>query len=352
MNIHDFTHVITHFPTWWKNSRPIALPQSLIPALAAVALSAMYSRQYNLEFNIPLAILAVIGVVFTHLSSNMLDDYFDHKRNRSDYRNVLAHKGMRARIAKCSYLLEENEKGEKNTMSQLFAAATIFALIAVVCGAIIFSVRGIETIYIALAAAFLGYTYSGSPLRLSYYGFGEVIIAIMFGPLLMLGVIFSITGAIPLNQFIFSIPCGLFVMNIIFTHSILDKVPDMEVGKKTLAGLINSNIGNIIISAICNFAPFVIILLAGLFGQISPLFLIVFLVLPSAISLFYLIIQFIYHPERNFEPKPFFGPITNWETYKQIGIDWFMLRWLMARNIISFAAVIMIIVAIITTIKV
>jgi 1,4-dihydroxy-2-naphthoate octaprenyltransferase len=57
---------------WFKNARPISLPQSLLPALTAVALS--YG---NNEVSWLAAIACVIGVAFLHLAMNLLDDWFD-----------------------------------------------------------------------------------------------------------------------------------------------------------------------------------------------------------------------------------------------------------------------------------
>ena len=49
---------------WFQNARPISLPQSMLPALTAVALSIG-----GAEFSIVAAIASLFGVLFLHLGN-------------------------------------------------------------------------------------------------------------------------------------------------------------------------------------------------------------------------------------------------------------------------------------------
>ncbi|MDR1673737.1 MAG: prenyltransferase, partial [Bacteroidales bacterium] len=66
---------------WYRNARPVSLPQSLLPSVLAVCLS--FSTP---AFSWWLALLAVVGVALAHLSLNLFDDYFDYRKNKTDYR--------------------------------------------------------------------------------------------------------------------------------------------------------------------------------------------------------------------------------------------------------------------------
>ena len=71
---------------WLKNARPISLPQSLLPALTAVALSIGVA-----QFNWIAAIASVFGVILLHLGLNLMDDWFDYKAGSAEARTkVLA----------------------------------------------------------------------------------------------------------------------------------------------------------------------------------------------------------------------------------------------------------------------
>ena len=44
------------------------------------------------------------------------------------------------------------------------------------------------------------------------------------------------------------------------------------------------------------------------------------------------------------EPKKWMGPMGDFEKYRIAGVDWFLLRWLVARNIVQFFCLIIIVV--------
>ena len=160
-----------------------------------------------------------------------------------------------------------------------------------------------------LVASFFGICYSGGVLRFSYRGLGELIIGIMFGPLSMMGVFFTATGEISISLLLFSIAIGLLVVNIIYTHSILDVDADREVNKQTMAVLIGDKKTMLLVSFIINFLPFLIITAGVVLGYLVVYYLFVFLTLPMAISLFYLLVQFHKDPFREFSPRFWMGPM-------------------------------------------
>ena len=116
---------------WFKNARPTALPQSLLPAILAFCMASQSEG-----FSVYLGILAVFGVVMGHLSINLFDDYFDYKVKKTDFRDRMEHKGMRARISKCMYL----NSGEA-TLRQLLIACFVFGAIALSLGYVIYLYR-------------------------------------------------------------------------------------------------------------------------------------------------------------------------------------------------------------------
>ena len=337
-NIANIKSVLLNFRMWLKNSRTVALPQSLLPAIAAMCMASTVEN-----FNIFLAIISIVGVIFAHLSSNLFDDYFDYKKEKSDYRNKLAHNGIRARISKCFYLISG-----QNTVEQLLVASIIFGSIALIAGFSIWWFRGNEIIFFALIGAFFGISYSGYPFRLSYNGLGEPTIGVMFGPLLMTGVFFAATGTISPAILFVSFPIGMLVTNIVYSHSIMDFEPDKRVGKRTFAGLINNKNGMLIASFIFNFVPFVIIILGVLFNYLDVLYLAVFLTFPMAINLFYLMVQYHKAPDKEFSPKFWMGPFEKWEEKVNNGIGWFMIRWMLARNLLSFFCLIIALISLIS----
>lgn len=325
---------------WFTNARPTALPQSLLPSILAVCLAA--TSPTDNDFSWWLSCCAVLGVMAAHLALNLFDDYFDYMKKKSDYRDELKHEGFRARIGKCPYLTSGAA-----TLKQLLAACLIFSIIAFLFGSVVLYYREDFILYIVFTTIILGFFYSAPPLRLSYHGFGEIVIGTIFGPLNMLGTYYAACGEMNNSIVLISIPVGLLIMNIIYVHSIMDFIPDKKIGKKTLAVLLNNQTAMLIVQFIIIFTPFVFMACGIASGQLSPYYWTTFITLPLAVSLFHMMIEFVKHPERTFIPKPWMGPMNNWERICQAGIDWFMIRWLSARNLLSFFCLIIIIISVI-----
>lgn len=327
------------FLFWFKNARYAALPQSLLPALVAVAFASQ-----SQQFSFLLAILALLGVAFAHLGSNLLDDYFDAKKNDSSYKERLASKGIRARIAKCNYLTDGSA-----TLNQLLKAAFLFSLLALILGVVItiFRYDQVKLILIIVGiTALIGFFYSAWPFRFSYRGLGELSLALLFGPLLMQGVYIAAAGSFSLMLLVISFPIGILVSNVLFTHAILDFEPDKLINKKTLAVVLNNKKWMNFFSFLFIFSPFLIIIFAVFLKFIPTPFLLTLLALPLAFSLYLSILDFQKNPSKEVPRRWFHHPMEQWNEVHAAGIGWFMIRWYTARNIIIFFCLICALIAI------
>jgi 1,4-dihydroxy-2-naphthoate octaprenyltransferase len=312
------------FRFWFKNSRPHSLPQSVLPALFAVCLAV-----HQPDFSLLLALLAIMGVIVGNMSANLFDDYFDYKAHHVHFRNVLNREGFRARIGKCDYLAS----GQASA-GQLLGVSLALMGITFLIGGIIFYFRGMVILYIALITTVLIIFYSGPPLRLSYHGLGEVVIGVIFGPLNMIGTYYAACGTIDQTLIFISIPVGLLVMNIIYVHSMLDVVADKKTGKHTLAVFLDRPPAMLAVLFFILFLPFLIIGYGIWNGSLSVSHAALILTLPMAVGLFRMMTVFYKNPEQKIEPKPWMGFIRGWQKVEAIGIDWFMIRWFLARNLL------------------
>ncbi len=323
---------------WIQNARAYALPQSVLPALVAIFMAARQD-----DFSIGLSIVAVVGVMLAHLSVNLFDDYFDYQFHSEEVREQTVAEGQRARIAKSPYLTS----GEV-TPKKLFLVASLFGIAALLLGCIVFVKRGLIPLYIALAAGFLGFFYSGKPIRFCYHGLGELVTGLIFGPLLMAGVHYAACGTLHTSIWVVAIAVGLWVVNILFTHSIMEVNTDKKVGKKTLAEVLKTRPLQLTAAAIFNFTPYLILLISLINRFLHPVFAAIFLILPLSTALFYLLFLFCYHPEREFPRKWWYGPIEHWDAISKNHLEWFAIRWFLARNILQFASIIFIICSLVS----
>jgi 1,4-dihydroxy-2-naphthoate octaprenyltransferase len=319
---------------WLDASRKQALPQSVIPAVLALTFAT-----HTPGFSWIAASVALVGIVFLHLSMNLFDDYFDFRARGTTDRHQVVHEGFRARLGKCRYL----EEGSAS-LSQLLRVAILFLFIAAVMGSIIFALRGLTTILFASIVLVLGVFYSAYPLRLSYRGLGEIVVGFIFGPLLMMGMCFASCGSINADVVMVSIPVGILVSVILFVHAILDFEPDKRVGKVTLAVKVNNKKASVCILAIMLCISYVTVVWGTATGMLSLKYLAVLLTLPIAIGLQYSVMLFVRDPHRSVTPRWWMGRMESWDRIRQTGIEWFMVRWFLARNLLTYYCLILLVV--------
>ena len=291
------------------------------------------------EFSWIAAVASLVGVAMLHLAMNLLDDWFDYKEGSAEARLKVSNEGFRGRMVKYPYLTS----GEA-TSGQLLGASAVFFGIALLMGIVVIAVRGWNILYWMAAAMIIGVSYSGGPLKLGFRGLGEAVIFIMFGPLMMSGIYYAVTGDFGWKILLLSTAVGLLVTNIVYSHSVLDSVPDMKMGKKTMAHLMGSEKGQIVFSAFLNVGPYLPVALGVALGILHWAYLAVLAVLPVSVWLVHSLDDFVMHREVPIEPKPWMGPMGDFDAYRKAGIDWFLLRWLTARNIVMMFCVVLIVV--------
>lgn len=349
---------------WIKNARSISLPQSALPCLTAIVLC-IGQEGFVWWLSLPI----FLGVCALHLGMNLADDYFDFKHD-SRIRADINRNSVRARMEKCHYLHREgdNTTGEgespKATVSQLGWAIVGFLAFAALMGGIALVTQwllhgwqaAMGIVLYAVLGLVVGINYSGKPLELGFHGLGELVIGLMFGPLCILGIQAAMTGHIfSWEMACISIAIGCLVTNIVYVHSVMEVDADAQLGKMTFARLLfegpkrkgKEDKGKkrmIIYIGVFAIMPFALLGLGIVLGWWSPWYLMTLLTLPMSIFLIHSTRLFAYGLPRNDKPRWWMGPMGEWDKYVKAGMDWFLFRWLLARNICTFFCLILIIV--------
>lgn len=331
---------------WYRNARPVSLPQSMMPALVAAFLSARYD-----DFKWYLALLSVIGIAFAHLSFNLFDDYFDFKNAQQGDRSALTRMGFRAMTVKCPPLQDGTVSPGK-----WFKVSCLFAGIACMFGLPVMLVRGPQVLWVVLAVGILGLFYSAPPLKLGYHGLGELVIGSVFGPGIFIGMCLAGAGEFHLPEVLLSCAAGLQVVAILYVHSIMDYAADTKAQKRTLAWLVGCHATipdersrkacvpsskeieagvkrQYITLFIILFLPYVLLIICILSKALPFWYALSMLALPWSVSLYISMERFREDPFRVPEKKWWYGRFQHWDEIKKAGIDWFMLRWLLAQRI-------------------
>jgi 1,4-dihydroxy-2-naphthoate octaprenyltransferase len=180
----------------------------------------------------------------------------------------------------------------------------------------------------------LGILYAGPPLRLSYHGLGELLVGFIFGPLVVCAAYYVTCARIDPIAIWASVATGLLVANILNAHAIMDFGPDKAAERTTFAILLGSEKAGFVASVTMVVLAFVCVAVGVVMGQLPILSVIVVLAAPIAVQFVRMMHKYIKDEAVDFEPKKWMGPFTNWAAIKEYGIDWFMSRWLLARNLV------------------
>lgn len=92
------------------------------------------------------------------------------------------------------------------------------------------------------------------------------------------------------------------------------------------------------------FAPFVLVAAGAGCGMLPAAALATFVLLPMAAFLWRSLRSYVLDRPVALRTAPWMGPMGDFKRYCDMGIGWFMLRWLLARNLVSFFALILLVV--------
>jgi len=206
---------------WMVASRSAVLVMTFISALLGVLL-AMLDGYFNPLFSI----LLIVGLVIAHAASNLFNDYWDYREGVDTDNYFRAQYGPQTIV---SGML---------TAKRLLRWAILTTLVGLLIGAFFVYERGpLVLVFMALGIGIIT-LYSGGPFPLKRYGLGEVAVFITWGPLMIGGAYFIVTGVFSWIVILASLPYALGTTLVIFGKHI-DKIDyDRQKGIRTLPVLL------------------------------------------------------------------------------------------------------------------
>lgn len=117
---------------------------------------------------------------------------------------------------------------------QTWAIAGATAAVGVGAGAVIVLFREFDALWIGLVGAGLGWSYHGPPLRLAYRGWGELDVALVYGPVIALTTYLIQRGALAPEVFWISLPLGVVIAAFLWVNEFPDVHADRQAGKRNL----------------------------------------------------------------------------------------------------------------------
>ena len=205
-----------------KALRLAFLPASLLPYI----LGAVYIMQKS-NVDVIRVIFGAVIVAATHLSANLINDYADSRSGADwqDLREYLFFGG--SKLIQKGILHEQWYK--KTALAGYSFVILLLAIFTIIYG----------PWYIFFIGAFvvlLSASYSLPPLKLSYYGFGELTVMLLFGPVTICGGANLSTGFFPNSELIIlSLPVAFWIGAVLLCNGIADFKTDKLIGKRTIA---------------------------------------------------------------------------------------------------------------------
>lgn len=200
---------------WFKAVRAPFLVVSLIPSILGGLIG--YSKGF---FDWTIFILATVGILMAHSAAYFVDDYYDFLNGNPGNKEQQFHDSPLIR-------------GEI-TPGQVMVATIISFIIAVAAGIYLLFEVGLPVFYFMLAGSFIVLFYNAPPIRLNYRGLGEIMLFFAFGPLIVLGSYYVLSGTFSWEPVFASIPLGIFTMNVGIVSNTFDYEDEIQSGKKCI----------------------------------------------------------------------------------------------------------------------
>jgi len=249
---------------WFLETRPQFLLLSVVLAFLATCIA-----WYDGAFHLGYALLAFLGLLLTHISVNVLNDYFD-------YRSGIDLETKRTPFSGGSGILPE----ALLTPRQVLWLGTGSFLLAIPIGVYFIIVSGWPLLPLLLVAAACVILYTPFILRLKWPEWSP---GLGMGTLPVLGAYFVQTGDYTWPAVIASIPSGILVHNLLLLNEFPDVEADRKANRKTLPITMGKARAGVVYSAMTAIVYLWII--GGVAAGVMPVFsLIALLTLPLAIK--------------------------------------------------------------------
>ena len=241
----------------WLALRTTRLPflsATAVPVLLGIAVAASHGT-----FSWWVALLTLIGGSFAHLAINVTNDIFDTLSGADDANTTPTQFSGGSRVAIYDLV---SIRGLSWLALALFGAAAAIGLVLVA------ATGHVGLVWIGIAGIAVGVAYTAPPLKLVYRGFGEIAVAIGFGPIMLLGAYVAQTGQLAWEPLVLSLVPGILISLILFVNEIPDRRSDAETGKRTLPARLSPDVirTGYVVAASVAFA----VIVAGVAGGLLP----------------------------------------------------------------------------------
>ena len=252
---------------WLMNIRVCVFSMTLLSALIGIVLATGDLHGHPFPWGI--TALVLLGLLLAHAANNLVNDYYDvlNKVDTDGY--------VRTEYAPHPLL------SGLTTVKRLWIAVILFDLLDLAIAIYLTWMQGWPIMAFAATGLALSVFYVAPPLKLKYHGLGEVAIFLIWGPLIIGGTFFALTGHIDQATLWATMPYGMAVTAVVLGKHLDKRDQDIQRGVHTLPVILGERYGRYaMITAIGVFYASVLVLCAT--GILKWPALLVLISLPKA----------------------------------------------------------------------
>lgn len=198
----------------------LAIRPKTLPAAAASAIVGAAVAFYDGAFLWGPALACLLAALLLQIGANLANDVFDY------YRGADTH----ARLGP----LRVTQAGLLRPGQVMLGMWLVFGLAAML-GVYLYLQAGWPVLLIGVASIAAAIAYTGGPFPFGYYGLGDLVVFIFFGPVAVCGTYFVQAGRISALSIVSSLPMGFLITAILVVNNLRDIATDRQAGKHTLA---------------------------------------------------------------------------------------------------------------------
>lgn len=241
--------------TWFIATRP----WSLVMTFVSTCLAGIMAYAYG-NFSVFLFALTMIGLLIAHVAANMANDWYDVKHGVDENAPTAEYR---------PHPLLDGELDKGTYKMVVFGLYTVGLSISLY----LTWLQGIPVLVFSILGVILGVFYTADPIKLKHHSVGEISVFLAYGPLMVGGAFYAMTGIFSWESLIAATPIGLLVALVLLANNIRDKEFDSQVGISTIATdkqesvgmryytilLASAYISTIILIVLRIFSPFALI---------------------------------------------------------------------------------------------
>lgn len=258
------TSSLSSWQIWLLAARPKTLPAAAASAIVGSAVA-----YHDGAFHWGTALACLLGALLLQIGANLANDVFDYYRG-ADAQGRLGP----LRVTQSGLL----------TPRQVLTGMWLTFALAALLGVYLLLRAGWLVLAIGLASIAAAVAYTGGPFPFGYYGLGDAVVFLFFGPVAVCGTYFVQTGRLSALALWASLPMGFLITAILVVNNLRDIASDRAAGKRTLAVRLGAR-GARWEYAICLAAAYLTAPSIWAAGLTKAMVLLPWLSLPLAISL-------------------------------------------------------------------